>query len=140
MRTDMKSQIIAIWSVVFGTLPGQVAAQDWSSWITPNNHDLQYRWLGSAPGGSPTCQLQLRDLKLNVESVVSLRIDYRFDNAAQSTREVVTITGSKDESLGERTIDHCVSVDDLHVNEVVGGRLAMRVADRRLWAVQQALG
>jgi hypothetical protein len=32
---------------------------------------------------------------------------------------VVTITGSKGEGLGERTIDHCVSVDDLHVNEVV---------------------
>ena len=115
----MKSQIIAIWLVVFGTLPGRVAAQDWSSWITSNNHDLQYRWLGSAPGGSPTCQLQVRGLKLNVESVVSLRIDYKFDNAAQSTRDVVTITGSKGESLGERTVDHRVSIDDLHVNEAV---------------------
>jgi hypothetical protein len=115
----MKSRIIAIWLVAFGTLLGRVAAQDWSSWITPNNHDLQYRWLGSVPGGSPTCQLQVRDLKLNVESVASLRIDYKVDDAAQSTRDVVTITGSKGESLGERTVDHCVSVDDLHVNEVV---------------------
>jgi len=105
--------------MVLGTLPARVAAQDWSSWITSNNHDVQYRWLGSAPGGSPTCQLQVRDLKLNVESVVSLRVEYKFDNADQSIRDVVTITGSKGESLGERAIDHCVSVDDLHVNEVV---------------------
>jgi len=115
----MKSQVIAVWVVVLGTLAARVAAQDWSSWITSNNHDLQYRWLGSVPGGSPTCRLQVRDLKLNVESVVSLRVDYKFDNADQSTRDVVTITGSKGEGLGERTIDHCVSVDDLHVNEVV---------------------
>jgi hypothetical protein len=39
----MKSQIVAVWLVVFVTLPGQVAAQDWSSWTTSNNHDLQYR-------------------------------------------------------------------------------------------------
>jgi hypothetical protein len=61
----------------------------------------------------------VRDLKLNVESVVSLRIGYKFDNAAQSTREVVIITGPKGESLGERTLDHCVAVDEVHVNEVV---------------------
>lgn len=115
----MKSQIVAVWLVVFVTLPGQVAAQDWSSWTTSNNHDLQYRWLGSAPGGTPTCQLQVRDLKLNVESIVSLRIDYKFDNAAQSTRDIVTITGPKSESLGERTVDHCASVDEVHVNDVV---------------------
>jgi hypothetical protein len=115
----MKSQVIAVCLMVLGTLPARVAAQDWSSWITSNNHDVQYRWLGSAPGGSPTCQLQVRDLKLNVESVVSLRVEYKFDNADQSIRDVVTITGSKGESLGERAIDHCVSVDDLHVNEVV---------------------
>jgi len=115
----MKSQIIAVCLVVFGTLPGRVAAQDWSSWITSNNHDLQCRWLGSSPGGSPTCQLQVRDLKLNVESVVSMRVDYKFDDAAQSTREVVTITEFKGESLGESTVDHCVSVDDLHVNGFV---------------------
>ena len=115
----MKSQIVAVWLLVFVTLPGRVAAQDWSSWITPNNHDLQYRWVGSTTGGNPTCQLQVRDLKLNVGSVVSLRIDYKFDNAAQSTRDVVTITRSKGESLGESTVDHCVSVDKVHVNEVV---------------------
>jgi hypothetical protein len=115
----MKSQIIAVLLVVFGTLSGRVAAQDWSSWITSNNHDLQYRWLGSAPNGNPTCQLQVRDLKLNVESVVSLRIDFKVDDTAQSTRDVVTITESKGESPGERAVDHCVSVDDLHVNEVV---------------------
>ena len=50
---------------------------------------------------------------------MSLRIDYKFDDAAQSTREVVTITEFKGESLGDRTVDHCVSVDNLHVNEVV---------------------
>ena len=118
-EAGMKLQIIAVFLMVFGTLQSPVAAQDWSSWITPNNHDLQYRWLGSTPGGSPTCQLQVRDLKLNVESVVSLRIDYKFGDAAQSTREVVTITEFKGESLGERAVDHCVSVDSLHVNEVV---------------------
>src|SRR6516162_4116402 len=111
MRADMKSQVIAVCLMVLGTLPARVAAQDWSSWITSNNHDVQYRWLGSAPGGSPTCQLQVRDLKLNVESVVSLRVEYKFDNDDQSIRDVVTITGSKGESLGERAIDHCVSVD-----------------------------
>jgi hypothetical protein len=115
----MKSQIIAIWLVVFGTLPGRVTAQDWSAWITPNNHDLQYRWLGGTPGGSPSCQLQVRDLKREAETVVSMRIDYKFSDAAQSTREVVSITDSKGESLGERTVDRCVSVDDVHVNEVV---------------------
>ena len=115
----MKWQIIAVWLVIFGTLPGRVAAQDWSSWITSNSHDLQYRWLGSSSSGSPTCQLQVRDLKLEVESVASLRIDYKFDNAAESTRDVITVTGPKSESLGERTIDHCVAVDGVHVNDVV---------------------
>jgi hypothetical protein len=115
----MKLQIIAVWLVVFGTLQDPVAAQDWSSWITSNNHDLQYRWLGSASGVSAMCQLQLRDLKWKADTVVSLRIDYKFDDAAQSTREVVTIAEFKGESLGERTVDHCVSVNDLHVNEVV---------------------
>ena len=115
----MKWQIIAVWLVIFGTLPGRVAAQDWSSWITSNSHDVQYRWLGSSSSGSPTCQLQMRDLQLKVETVVSVRIDYKFDNAAQSTRDVVTITGPKSESLGERTIDHCLSVDEVHVNDVV---------------------
>jgi hypothetical protein len=115
----MKLRIIAASLVVFGTLQGPVAAQDWSSWITTNNHDLQYRWLGSAPGGSATCQLQVRDQKRKADTVVSLRIDYKFDDVAQSTRDVVTITEFKGESLGERTVYHCVSVDKLHVNEVV---------------------
>jgi hypothetical protein len=115
----MKLRIIAASLVVFGTLQGPVAAQDWSSWITTNNHDLQYRWLGSAPGGSATCQLQVRDQKRKADTVVSLRIDYKFDDVAQSTRDVVTITEFKGESLGERTLHHCVSVDKLHVNEVV---------------------
>jgi hypothetical protein len=47
----------------------------------------------------------VRDLKLEVESVASLRIDYKFDNAAQATRDLVAIRGSKGESLGERIID-----------------------------------
>jgi len=97
----MKLRIIAASLVVFGTLQGPVAAQDWSSWITTNNHDLQYRWLGSAPGGSATCQLQVRDQKRKADTVVSLRIDYKFDDVAQSTRDVVTITEFKGESLGE---------------------------------------
>jgi hypothetical protein len=61
----------------------------------------------------------MRDLKLNVDTVVSVRIDYKFDNAAQSTRDVITVTGQKSESLGERTVDRCVSVDEVHVNDVV---------------------
>ena len=113
----MKSQIVAVWLVFLGTLP--VGAQDWSSWTTSNNHDLQYRWLGGAPGGSPTCQLQVRDLQLKVDTVVSVRIDYKFDNAAQSTRDVISITGPNSDSLGERTVDHCVSVDEVHINDVV---------------------
>ena len=115
----MNFQIMAVWLFVVGTLQGPVTAQDWSSWITTNNHDLQYRWLGSAPGGSATCQLQVRDQKRKADTVVSLRIDYKFDDVAQSTRDVVTITEFKGESLGERTVYHCVSVDKLHVNEVV---------------------
>ena len=115
----MKVQIIAAWLVVLGVLQGSVAAQDWSSWITSNNHDVQYRWLGSTARESAKCQLQLRDLKRNVDTVVSIRIDYKFNDAAQSTRDVITITEAKDESMGERTVDHCVSVDDLHVNDVV---------------------
>jgi len=42
----MKLQIIAVWWVVLGFLQGPVAAQDWSTWITSNNHDVQYSWLG----------------------------------------------------------------------------------------------
>ena len=61
----------------------------------------------------------MRDLQLKVETVVSVRIDYKFDNAAESTRDVITVTGPKSESLGERTIDHCLSVDEVHVNDVV---------------------
>jgi hypothetical protein len=115
----MKLQIISVWLMVFGTLQGPAAAQDWSSWITSNNHDLQYRWLGNAPGGGASCQLQMRDLKRKSDTVVSFRIDYKFDDTAESTRDVVTIMEFKGESLGERTVSHCVSVDNLHVNEVV---------------------
>jgi hypothetical protein len=116
---SMKLQIISVWLVSLGTLQSPAAAQDWSSWITSNNRDLQYRWLGSVQGGSATCQLQVRDLKRKANTVVSLRIDYKFNDVAQSTRDVVTITEFKDESLGERTVYHCMSVDNLHVNEAV---------------------
>ena len=115
----MNFQIIAVWLVAVGTLQGQVAAQDWSSWTTSNDQDLQYRWLGSAPDGSATCQLQVRDLKRKADTVVSLRIDYKFNDVAQSTRDMVTITEFKGESLGERTLYHCTSVNSLHVNDVV---------------------
>jgi hypothetical protein len=114
----MKLQIISIWLAVLGILQGPAASQDWSSWITSNNRDLQYRWLGSAPGGNATCQLQVRDLKRKANTVVSLRIDYKFDDAAQSTEDVVTVTEFKGESLGERIVYHCVSVNDLHVNDI----------------------
>jgi len=115
----MKLQIIAVWWVVLGFLQGPVAAQDWSTWITSNNHDVQYRWLGSTPGGSPTCQLQLRDLKRNIDTVVGVRIDYKYGDAADSTRDLVTITDFKGEGLGERTVYRCVSVGDLHVTGLV---------------------
>ena len=114
----MKSQIISVWLVVLGTAQGPAPAQDWSSWITSNNHDVQYRWLGSAPGGNATCQLQVRDLKRKANTVLGLRIDYKFDDAAQSTEDVVTITEFKGESLGERIVYRCVSVNDLHVNDI----------------------
>jgi hypothetical protein len=114
----MKPQIIAAWLAV-GALQGSIAAQDWSSWITSNNHDVQYRWLGSTPSEGAKCQLQLHDLKWKVNTIASVRINYKYDNAAESTRDVVTITDLKCEEMGGRTIDHCVSVDDLHLNEVV---------------------
>jgi hypothetical protein len=114
----MKSQIISAWVLVLGTLHGSAAAQDWSSWIKSNNHDVQYRWLGSAQGGNAKCQLQVRDLKRKANTVLGLRIDYKFDDAAQSTEDVVTITEFKGESLGERIVYRCVSVNDLHVNDI----------------------
>ena len=39
----MKIQIIAAWLVMLEVLPRSVADQDWSSWITSDNHDVQYR-------------------------------------------------------------------------------------------------
>ena len=80
---------------------------------------MQYRWLGSTPSERAKCQLQLRDLKRKVDTIVGVRIDYKYGNAAESTRDVVTIAGPKGEGLAERTVDHCVSVDALQVNEVV---------------------
>jgi hypothetical protein len=115
----MNLQIIALWLMIVGTFQAPGDAQGWSSWTTSNSHDLEYRWLGSAPGGSATCQLQVRDRKQKADTIVSLSIDYKFDDVAQSTRDVITISEFKGERLGERTVYHCVSVNNLHVNDAV---------------------
>jgi len=54
--------------------------------------------------------LRLLDLKRNADTTVSVDIEYKYCDAALSTREVVTITEFKGESLVERTVDHCGSV------------------------------
>jgi hypothetical protein len=114
----MKLQVVAVCLVVWGTLPGSVAAQDWSTWAS-SNHDVQYRWLAGAIGESATCHLQLRDTQRKTETIVSVRIDYKYENRDESTREVVTITNLNGDGTGERTVFHCASVDNLHVTDIV---------------------
>ena len=128
-RTDMKLRMIFVWLVVLGVLQGSAAAQDWSSWMTSrrywigsgnNNRDVQYRWRASNPAENEECHVQLRDLKRqpNHTTFVSVRIDYQYHDA-ESTREVVTITDSKDENQGQTTVYHCTSVGAVQLTDIV---------------------
>jgi hypothetical protein len=114
----MRLAVVAVGLFALGCLPGSATAQNWSDWITSNNHDVQYRWLGSASGGSGECQLQLRDLKRNQTTVVSVVVDYKSEQD-ESTRETVTIAGpQKDEDQGPTIVQHCASISDLHVTNI----------------------
>lgn len=119
----MKIRLIAVSLVLLGAFP--LSAQDWSSWTNANNRDLQYRWLGSAPAGSTpssggACYLQLRDLKRqpNETTVVTVLVDYKSAQD-ESTREVITISGAKDEDQGPRILSPCASVGDVLVKDIV---------------------
>ena len=81
-------------------LPSSASAQNWSDWITSNNHDVQYRWVGSTPSASAECHLQWQDLKRNQTTVVSVVIDYKAAEA-ESTRETVTISDPKAEDQAQ---------------------------------------
>ncbi len=114
----MKLRVFVVGMIVLGCLPGSASAQNWSEWITSNNHDVQYRWLGSTSGGSGECQLQLRDLKRNQTTVVSVVVDYKSEQD-ESTRETVTITGTqKAEDQGPTVVHRCASIGDLHVTNI----------------------
>src|SRR6516162_9960619 len=116
----MKVQIVAAWLVVLGALQGSIAAQDWSSWITSNNRDVQYRWLSSTTSGSKQCHLQLRDLKRKPPqtTIIGVLINYKYEHA-ESTRDVVAIMDLKDEDQGPKIVYNCVSVDGLRVTGIV---------------------
>ena len=114
----MKLRVGAVCLVVAWMLQGTVVGQEWSSWIS-SNQDVQYRWLAGASGEAATCQLQLRDTQRKVETIVSVRVDYKYENNDESTRDVVTIMNLAGADLGERTIYHCASVGDLHVTDIV---------------------
>jgi hypothetical protein len=114
----MKLAVVAVGLFALGCLQGSATAENWSDWITSNNHDVQYRWLGSTAGGSGECQLQLRDLKRSHTTVVSVEVDYQSEQA-ESTRETVTIAGpQKDEDQGPTVVHHCASIGDLHVTNI----------------------
>ena len=117
-RTDMKIRLLAVLVLFLGTC--QLHAQDWSSWTTAGNRDVQFRWLGNTPSESGACYLQLRDLKRqpNETTVVTVLVDYHSAQAG-STREVITITGSKDEDQGPSILRPCASVGDVHVKDIV---------------------
>ena len=114
----MKIRLVVVWMVFLGAF--QLSAQDWSSWTTANNREFQYRWLGSTPSKSGECYLQLRDLKRqpNETTFVTVLIDYQSAQA-ESTRDVITITDSKDEDQGPRILRPCVSVGAVHVKDIV---------------------
>ena len=113
----MKLRVFVVGLFVLGCLLGSATAQDWSDWITSNNHDVQYRWVGNTPGASAECHLQLQDLKRNRTTVVSVVIDYQAAQA-ESTREVVTISDPKAEDQAPAIVHACVSVTDLHVTNI----------------------
>lgn len=114
----MKIRLIVVCIVFLGAF--QLSAQDWSSWTTANNRDFQYRWLGNAPDKSGECYLQLRDLKRqpNATTVATVLIDYK-SGQAESTRDVIAITDSKDEDQGPSILSPCVSVGAVHVKDIV---------------------
>jgi len=113
----MKTAVVAVGLFALACLPGSASAQNWSDWITSNNHDVQYRWVGSAPGASAECHLQLQDLKRNVTTVVSVVVDYQAAQA-ESTRETVTISDPKAEDQAPTIVHACVSVTNLHVTNL----------------------
>jgi hypothetical protein len=114
----MKIRLIVVGMLFLGAF--QLSAQDWSSWTATGNRDFQYRWLGSVPSESGGCYLELRDLKRqpNETTVVTVLIDYQSAQA-ESTREVITITDSKDEDQGPRILRPCASVGDVHVKDII---------------------
>ena len=113
----MKLAVVAVGLFALGCLPGSASAQNWSDWITSNNHDVQYRWVGSAAGASAECHLQLQDLKRNQTTVVSVVIDYKAAEA-ESTRETVTISDPKAEDQAPTIVPACASVTNLHVTNI----------------------
>ncbi len=114
----MKIRLVVVWIVFLGAF--QLIAQDWSSWTTASNRDFQYRWLASTPNKSGECYLQLRDLKRqpNETTFVTVLIDYQSAQA-ESTRDVIAITDSKDEDQGPSILSPCVSVGAVHVKDIV---------------------
>lgn len=114
----MKIRLIVVCVVFLGAF--QLMAQDWSSWTTASNRDFQYRWLSSAASKSGECYLQLRDLKrqANETTFVSVLIDYKSAQA-ESTRDVIAITDTKDEDQGPNILSPCVSVGAVHVKDIV---------------------
>ena len=117
-RTAMKSQVIVVGLFVFGLLQGSATAQNWSDWITSNNHDVQYRWSASGSGVNGDCHLQLRDQQGKGTTVVSVVIDYQSEQA-ESTREVVTIWDSqKSADQFPTAVHHCSSISNLHVTYI----------------------
>jgi len=114
----MKLRVIAVGLFVLGLLQGSASAQNWSDWITSNNHDVQYRWSGSGSGASGDCQLQLRDQLAKGTTVVSVVIDYQAEQA-ESTREVITIWNSqKADDQFPTAVHRCLSITGLHVTYV----------------------
>lgn len=113
----MKIRFIVVWIVFLGAF--QLSAQDWSSWTNTSNRDFQYRWL-AAPSEGGGCYLQVRDLKRqpNDTTFVSVLIDYN-STQAESTREVIAVTDSNDSDPGPSILRPCVSVGDVHVNDIV---------------------
>jgi hypothetical protein len=114
----MTIRLIVISMAFFGTF--QLSAQNWSSWTATNNHDFEYRWLGSAPSESGGCSLQLRDLKRKPEETtfVSVLVDYQAGQA-ESTRDVITVMSSHDEDQGPLIVRPCASVGGVRVNDIL---------------------
>lgn len=114
----MKIRIIVAGMVLLGAF--QLSAQDWSSWSSAKNRDFEYRWLGSASSDGGECSLQLRDLKAkpNETTFVTVLIDYHSAQA-ESIRDVITITGSKDENQGPSILRPCVSIGGVQVKDIV---------------------